>query len=104
MKFKIKNEQDDIEILKANNEIIISSLKTLCEILREHNKRFTITSSNSNIELGTTLHQPKELEIHTSIINEINKVIETLETPPAISEVYCNIRSALDSSVMILNK
>lgn len=93
--------QEELINLKTNNALIIATLKSLCDILREHNKRFTITSAESNIEVGAALHAPKEAAIHTFIVNAIENVLVMLDKPTSIPEACHTLRSALESSVLL---
>lgn len=97
--FNLATTQRDIDIIKENNISIISSLKSLCEILREHNKRFTRSSSELNLAVGTAVHPMEEKEVHTPMINAVGTLLNSLETLPSFGEARTALAQALEKSV-----
>ena len=91
-KFQIETE---LPKLKENNNIIIGSLKSLCEILIEHNRKFLQSSSEPT--LNTIIQSQEEINVH-SIINVVTELFKS--SLPPICKVYTSIVSALDSSVI----
>ena len=85
--------------MKDNNNSIMLSLSSLCEILKDHNKRFTQSSCELNLSVGTTIKSPHEPEVHTHMINPIMKLLNSLNTPSSISEIHISLFSALETSV-----
>jgi len=86
--------------IKDNNIVLIASLKSLCEILKEHNKRFTRNSSELNLAVGTAVHSIEQIEVHTPIINAVNNLLNSLETLPSFSGIRFSLMQALETSVI----
>ena len=90
---------DESEQFKVNNNTIIAALKTLCEILKEHNKTFTRSSSDTNLSVGTVSHPNEEIEVHTCLINSVASVLKNIDRFP-IGETKNMLLSSLDISVI----
>lgn len=88
--------QKDIE---KNNIAIIGSLKSLCEILAEHNKRFTRNSSELNLAVGAAAQSTEELEIHTSILNAVNILLSS--SRPSLASTRAILTQSLEASVIL---
>ena len=105
-----KQKIDETEQLKENNDNLISALRTLCEILKEHNKNFTnsaITTErtmNTNLS-GGTLSQASsidEMEVHSPLIICVSNLLKNVDKLK-ISETRQTLQVALESSVLYLS-
>eukprot|EP00826_Nyctotherus_ovalis_P040401 TRINITY_DN3985_c0_g1_i7.p2 TRINITY_DN3985_c0_g1~~TRINITY_DN3985_c0_g1_i7.p2 ORF type:complete len:114 (+),score=31.16 TRINITY_DN3985_c0_g1_i7:25-342(+) len=77
---------------------IVVSLKTLCDMLREHNKVFSRASLESNIAAGVAIHAPEEPKVHTHLVDAIGSVLKGI--PKTNERLY----EALKSSVRLLTQ
>lgn len=82
--------------LGTNNSTVAVSLNTLCDMLREHNKVFSRTSSEANIAAGAAIHAPEEPKVHTHLVDAIGSVLKGM--PRTNERLY----EALKSSVRLL--
>lgn len=72
-------------------------MKSLCKILEEDNKKFSRSSSEINLTVGTLFNPTQEIQVHTSIINAVLSVVNNLESSWLPNKQA--ICSALETSV-----
>lgn len=92
----------DIESVKENNVDIIDSLKSICEVLKEHNKRFTRSSSELNLAVGTAVQPMEEMKVHTPMINTVSNLLNSLDNLPSFTSIRLSLSQALEASVRAL--
>jgi len=91
----VRQDEGKLSILITNNSTIAVSLNTLCDILKEHNKIFAHTSSESNLASGVAIHSAEDPKVHTYIVNAISSSLKGIHRS---NEELCE---ALKNSVRV---
>jgi len=92
--YKFKGDHGDS--LKTNNNSIIAGLKTICEILAEHNKSFS--KSGGDNASGGTAHSCLDTEIHTPLVDCVGMILKSFDKL-SLTEVRQELRNSLEVSV-----
>jgi len=93
-----KTSQVEIKKIEENNESLILSLNSICDILSQHNKQLMRNMSDMNLAVGQTIKPMQSICVHTPVVNIVQNLLKNL---PSTLETKDSLLASLETSVKI---